>query len=336
MLVLEYHHPFKTDREWNDNPYSIRQGGPCETPEDFWTNPEARRLWKQRLRYTVARFAAEPALLCWDMLNEVNAPVRWLDEMAAYLHEIDPYQHPVTTTWCRGAAKRSRELDLLSDHIYGDPDKPEWRNLGGHLRWLCINWPKDENWLVDRPILIGEFGISPYKSADELEPGGRGIWLHNGLWYCFISGGAGALPWGMMKGTEYLEDYNLWHQFTPLAQFVKLVPWEQRPFVPLPKPLPTTNEHAAAYGLKGQSTIIIWVHDTRSTWWGAHTGWKARRIRGCTLSIPAEGEHAEVLLYDTWNGSLIGKQTLSPAGGVLEVALPPLKRDMGAIIRWRR
>lgn len=336
MLVLEYHHPFKADREWNDNPYSVRQGGPCNAPGDFWTNPEARRLWKQRLRYTVARFAAEPGLLCWDMLNEVNAPVKWLDEMAAYLHEADPYRHPVTTSWCRGEIRNALQLDFLTEHVYGDPEKREWRNLGGHLRWVCLNWSKSRYWPVDRPVLIGEFGISPYKSADELEPGGRGIWLHNGLWYCFISGGAGALPWGMMKGTEYLEDHDLWHQFTPLAQFVKLVPWDERPFAPLPKPLRTTNEHAAAYGLKGRSATVIWVHDTRSTWWGAHTGWKARRIRDCKVSIPAESQHAEVLLFYTWNGSIVEKRKLPSAGGVLEVVLPPFKRDMGMIIRWRR
>ena len=56
-LSLLNHGAFSTafDSEWAANPYNAANGGPLATPAEFFTSPEARRLFEQRIRYIVAR-----------------------------------------------------------------------------------------------------------------------------------------------------------------------------------------------------------------------------------------------------------------------------------------
>ena len=41
-------------------------------PAAFFTDPEAKALFKQRLRYLVARYGAYRNLLAWELFNEVQ------------------------------------------------------------------------------------------------------------------------------------------------------------------------------------------------------------------------------------------------------------------------
>jgi len=87
---------------WVSNPYNARNGGPCAKPADFWTDAEARRLYKQRLRYLVARYGHSPAVFAWEFWIDgppTPAQEHWVAEMAAYLKEIDPNKRLVSTTY---------------------------------------------------------------------------------------------------------------------------------------------------------------------------------------------------------------------------------------------
>ena len=39
---------------------------------EFATNPDAQRLWEQKLRYIAARWGYSTNLFCWEWWNEVN------------------------------------------------------------------------------------------------------------------------------------------------------------------------------------------------------------------------------------------------------------------------
>src|SRR5262249_2160642 len=43
---------------WVKNPFSTDLGGPCAKPVDFFTNETAKRHYRNKLRYTVARWGA--------------------------------------------------------------------------------------------------------------------------------------------------------------------------------------------------------------------------------------------------------------------------------------
>lgn len=52
-----------------DNAYSVSNGGPCRNMRDFFALPEARRLFKNRLRYLVARWGYSTHVLAWELLE---------------------------------------------------------------------------------------------------------------------------------------------------------------------------------------------------------------------------------------------------------------------------
>ena len=82
---------FFNEGSWVSNPYNARNGGPCASPDDFWTDERARTLYKQRLRYILARWGHSPQVFAWEFWNEVQptpAVEAWTSEMAAFLKEL--------------------------------------------------------------------------------------------------------------------------------------------------------------------------------------------------------------------------------------------------------
>ena len=57
-----------------ENPYNAANGGPvaADHPEAFFTDPTASQLFKQRLRYLVARYGAYRNVLAWELFNEAQ------------------------------------------------------------------------------------------------------------------------------------------------------------------------------------------------------------------------------------------------------------------------
>lgn len=57
MLCLVNHGQLRAGENWNGNPYNRARGGPLSSPEQFFTDPTAKDLFKKRLRYLVSRYA---------------------------------------------------------------------------------------------------------------------------------------------------------------------------------------------------------------------------------------------------------------------------------------
>lgn len=109
---------------WGGNPYNADNGGPCKRPGDFWSSPQARALYRNKLRYIVARWGYSTHILAWELWNEAGAEsdpsASWHAEMGEYLRRIDPYRHMVTTSsWVDDVAELRRTwqaMDLLQLH----------------------------------------------------------------------------------------------------------------------------------------------------------------------------------------------------------------------------
>lgn len=205
---------------WGGHPYNRANGGFLDRPEQFWTDPRAKKLYQQRLRYLVARYAYSPNLWAWELWNELGEAtpeiVAWHKEMAGYLHEIDPYRHLVTTsTWEQDAGQFAavwdlKDLDFTQSHIYQPLPAMPWR-IGDHLaRWA-------------RPHLVGEGG-----GAGDGDP--QGTDFHNALWAPVALGAAGTtLSWWWR---ERIEPQNLFFHYRAVAAFVADVPWTECSFQP--------------------------------------------------------------------------------------------------------
>ena len=121
------------NKMWDKNPYSVVNGGPCKTPGDFFTSEEAIKIYKNKLRYQVARWGYSPYLCTWELWKEVDNVSRkeesvtedmlasWHRDIAKYLKSVDPYDHLITTSRDDFGGKLwdCEYLDFSQTHNYG-------------------------------------------------------------------------------------------------------------------------------------------------------------------------------------------------------------------------
>ena len=170
MLSFDHHGMFQVNNQnwggsnnfWKTNAYNQINGGPCEKPNDFFTNARARTIYQKRLRYLIGRYGYSPHLLAWQFFNEIDnvfGPlngddvVAWHREMGQWLHAHDPYGHLVTTSLTGGSERPEiwslPEMDFSVYHSY-DESAP-----GKGAATLARSFVKD----YGKPMMIGEFGV---------------------------------------------------------------------------------------------------------------------------------------------------------------------------------
>jgi hypothetical protein len=133
QLVLQHHGQYsqKVNPNWDINPWNAaRAGGFLREPAEFFTSPIARDLTRLKYRYIVARWGYSPAILAWELFNEVHwvdpihvakderAVAVWHDEMAAFLRANDPDRRLVTTSHDELDSGVYRAMDFLQPHLY--------------------------------------------------------------------------------------------------------------------------------------------------------------------------------------------------------------------------
>lgn len=192
MLALQAHGAL-LGSGWDINSYNVKQGGPAQTPYEFFTLPAAREMYKDKLRYLVARWGYSPAIGAWEFFNEVdnamyNVPegmqlphsivTDWHVYMSNYLKSIDPYGRLVTTSISHRDVEGLNDIpaiDFNQKHIY--------RNTA--------SIPATINEYVKRhgkPYVIGEFGyewdwhVNFFDIAE-----GKESDFKRGLWYGLFS-----------------------------------------------------------------------------------------------------------------------------------------------------
>ena len=213
QMVTEHHGQFSktTDSNWNDCPYNVANGGFLKSGDEFFSNPRAKALYRQKMRYTVARWGYSPAILAWELFNEVmwtdnyesNYPVvaQWHGEMAEYIHAIDPWKHIVTTS-ARDSDSliwSSPAMDIAQIHYYGGGVVETLRSR----QEMMVKYAK--------PNIIGEFGDNTGGGGDDP----KGTVIHQGLWAVSMVGG-GAMPWWW---DSYIHPKNLYYHWRALADY---------------------------------------------------------------------------------------------------------------------
>jgi len=111
QITLQHHGQYSTtvNPNWSDNPYNTANGGFLSGAAQFFTNTTAKSLTKRKYRYIVARWGYSPAVMAWELFNEVQFTdaaqngqwanvAAWHDEMAQFIRSQDSYQHLITTS----------------------------------------------------------------------------------------------------------------------------------------------------------------------------------------------------------------------------------------------
>ncbi|MCB0588613.1 MAG: DUF5060 domain-containing protein, partial [Phaeodactylibacter sp.] len=235
MLTLQHHGPVSTqvDPNWDDSPYNIANGGPCQNTLEFFTNEQARAHTRNRYRYIVARWGYTRSILCWELFNEVlwtdnfqankDLVAQWHFEMADYLNSIDPNGHLITTSYGSDLTDENvwshPDIHFTQTHNYNNTPNLERVLAGSNLNHLDV---------FGKPTLNGEFGLGGNASLANQDP--DGIHIHNCLWGGLFSGGLGtAMTWWW---DNYIHPRNLYYHFLGPSLVAGEVPFTQEKLAP--------------------------------------------------------------------------------------------------------
>ena len=229
--VLVPSSPVRTDTsaDWDQNPYNVLNGGSLTSTTQFFTEESAVALFKQRLRYFVARWGYSPQIFAWDLLSDAEQVVGyspdivlpWLEDMALYLESIDPNSHLITV----GTQTFNTDLLTAAGMDFGQVRYYQGRPIEDPEDQVAVVWRLIAEGLqaAARPLLLTEFSLSSWYEPTDDDP--TGIHIRNTIWASVFSGaaGAGASWWW----DTYLEPQDLLPIYQPLAAFVADIPWHR-------------------------------------------------------------------------------------------------------------
>lgn len=325
MMCMDTHQDFR-EAGWEKNPFSAKNGGPCASPRDWFTDETARSLYRKRLRYTVARWGYSSNVLCWEFGNEMegwadspdSVKLPWHREMSDYLRSIDPFQHLITTSfWSKTGPEAYWQLpniDIVQTHCYTNDDG----NVAEAVRGYCLHqWERFE-----KPHIFGEFGIRSHSSTADKDPEGRAI--HNGLWaglFNFAAGGP--MPWWH---ENYIEPLDLYFHFTALANFADGLPLGEAAW----KPLSTASIEFVDKDRQPETRDTVVLPDGR---WGKPEHNEFHMVRDGTI---AEGRQPHALLHGDGHADLKNPPTFVvdyPAPGKFVVRVGTVSHS--GLLRFR-
>lgn len=329
-----------------DNAYSQSNGGPCRNMRDFFVLQEARRMFKNRLRYMVARWGYSTHIMAWELWNEIGSADRdavrdhaqvvdWNREMCRYLQSLDPHHMTTnslssTEVWPEMWQVKENEFAQMHGYYYFSEEmKRDAKDMAGFMtKWL------DEIDHFNKPYLFAEFGIVPDKPDThglwDKDP--RGVHLHNGLWAPMAYGAAGTgMIWWWFN---YVDPKNLYFQFKPVADFTKDIPWTTEGF--RRADLQESSEKVRALGLTGRDRIVLWLQNRDHIWWNVAQGNPIEPVPESIVVVKGvPGMSYEVEYFDTWKGGIAKRSEIRSENGSLRIPVPMLERDIAVRLTER-
>jgi hypothetical protein len=295
---------------------------------------QAIRDARKTLRYCVARWGYATSVAAWEYWNEINPGLptdRFYDELGKHFDEIDPFHHlRVTSTWAPSPKDwRHPGLDVAQLHHYLRPEskegfKDEVAVVLERTQLLRQHAPK-------KPILLAEFGLaennwgqSTYMKQDQ-----RQVHFHNCLWASALSGACGTTQFWWW---ETLDLQDAYHHYRPLARFLADVPFTTAGLNEAAATVST--EQVRPVGLQGSDCAYVWLFHREATWWNQVVGKSTpSEVRGATLEVRGlkPGPY-RVIWWDTYEGKPLREQSVTAAGGRLQLEVPGFPRDIACKI----
>ena len=202
QVVLQHHGQYTTssDSDWAKNPWNAANpGGFLKAPEDFFTDANAGVITLLKYRYIIARWGWSPAVVSWELFNEVHwtdsmrhgreADVaHWHSNMAAAIRQIDIYGHLITTSTENLRSPIYDKMDYYQPHLYAS-------NLIAAVRTFELPYAT-----LAKPAFYGEEGDDHQPISDGAKK--AGVNLVPPVWASAMGQGPlVAEPW---KGSDIL------------------------------------------------------------------------------------------------------------------------------------
>ena len=332
MLTLINHGQFssQTNAEWASNPYNVKNGGILDKPEKFFTDFQAKKVYKNELKYILARYGYSDKIMCWELFNEVdwtdNAEIyavnikNWHKEMATFIRQNDPYNHMISTSYKteQGLAFALDEIDYVCPHNYGYANKN-----------ICEALPSVQDRLYNqykKPVLYAEIGIDWENGQNNYRLDPKGISLKQASWAGMMGGGAGgAMNWWW---DSYVHPYNLYHQFAGAGAYAKLLNLSGADYTQLRTLSGVTKSNGVdLIGYRFNDRIYGYVYDK---------AWKYNNATGelsdISVSIPFTNGSYTLTLYNTNTGYQLLTKEITVSGGSVTVDFPAFTNDIAFII----
>ena len=332
MLTLINHGQFssQTNAEWASNPYNVKNGGILDKPEKFFTDFQAKTVYKNELKYILARYGYSDKIMCWELFNEVdwtdNAEIyavnikNWHKEMATFIRQNDPYNHMISTSYKteQGLAFSLDEIDYVCPHNYGYANKN-----------ICEALPSVQDRLYNqykKPVLYAEIGIDWENGQNNYRLDPKGISLKQASWAGMMGGGAGgAMNWWW---DSYVHPYNLYHQFAGAGAYAKLLNLSGDDYTQLRTLSGVTKSNGVdLIGYRFNDRIYGYVYDKAWKYNNA-TG----ELSGISVSIPFTDGSYTLTLYNTNTGYQLLTKEITVSGGSVTVDFPAFTNDIAFII----
>ncbi|HAK94393.1 MAG TPA: hypothetical protein DCM87_05180, partial [Planctomycetes bacterium] len=340
MLCFDYHGMFEEkpdywggNNRWPGHPYNAANGGPCANQNEFFTHPEARKLYEKRLRYTVARWTAFTNILAWEFFNEIDNVykylqhddvVAWHRDMARRLRARDPYRHLITSSFT-GCSERDGlfelpEMDFSQYHSYNEKH-PAAMTAQKAAKFFARD---------GKPFFVSEYGTDWRGWKPDQDPHLRA--LHQAVWSGAFTGAAGT---GMTWWWESIHSQNLYVHWSALAAFLKGSAIGD----PAMKPIAFQEAEGAkarAFGVATPRRALVWLLDAAYDWPNGAMDKDPAPCTGAaaTFSGLADGAY-RVEWWDTHEGKPVLAQDAKVDAGRLTLAPPPFRLDIAARVEPR-
>jgi len=267
-------------------------------------DPAKMAAVEKYVRYVVDRYGAYVDF--WELMNEANASDSWITQVGGYLHEVDPYHHPLGTNW---SVPQLPVIQFGTDHWYVDEDP---------LESDAVTWSRLRNEparALGKPTLVDEQG----NSGQNWDPTSA-TRLRLRSWTAFFAE-ATLVFWN----TSWAKDYRAGTANVYLGpverRFVRILQNYTQGFDPRARVVPARLAPAAAargYALRGPSEYGLYVvaaGDHTAPTSGLTAIVDPARAGTATWTDPATGR---VLATKRVRG---GTQTLSVPAFVTDIAL---------------
>ncbi len=311
--------------------------------DQFFLNPLTREMYRDKIRYVVARWGYSTNIFSWEFWNEIESVepnegiYAWMREMTAYLRSVDPWHHLIKSS---GHHEWSPEFwgqdngDLNDVHPYfGWAGWEGTQNLGSFLPEFSSGV-----YATGRPFIVGETGIArevttPLGLAGDLADKDTTCFhVHEALWGGLFAGavGSGMVWWW----DEHVDLHNGYFRFRAIANFVADIQFNHENFA-RGVTAAVSSDELRLFELNGRRTRLLWLRHRDLSWYGLAVEKKVLNPiapASLTLSGIAPGTY-RVEYWSPEEGKLIRSAEIVSKTSSLEVPLPEIRSELALKVR---
>ena len=347
-----------SDPDWQNSPFFTENGGFLQRPEEFFKSERAQKLWRQKLRYIVARWGGSPNLFGWVLVSEsdligpysgwskrAKEYFEWCIATSKYLKTIEPVPHPVTNHYYGNYSHLDKNLFRQPEINYMAADA--YRE-GSHLIDQLIGTVGLQE-QIKKPIIVSEYGGDWCGATDNNLKAEQ----HGGIWAAYMIGMTSTpLFWWF----EFVEQHDLYGTYKGFSRFIAGEDRRGKPATTkrlkavLPK---NTGDDLNCLARVGDGWCDAWIFEEKGlpyiSYWESKEAfyapkktyekpWEFKTFSNATATIAGFAPGIYTAEYwDTLSGEVAAKEDITVGDDRNLVLKPPVfTRDIAVKVRRKK